>query len=194
MVEAAHRVLLVEDDRFVGPVLQRALEGTAAVMLVTSLGEARRALAHARRDLVILDEQLGDGSGIALAEQLRRESRPPRITLITAFGSPDLLTRARLANVDYLEKLSGRNAEESFVRVLQKDIERALIEAESIDEHYHRTATRLADERALTEAERDVLCQIAALIPLEEIAERREVSARTVSNQLQSIYDKLAGC
>ncbi|HEY8044809.1 MAG TPA: response regulator [Streptosporangiaceae bacterium] len=88
---AGARILLVEDDqlnqRLVRAVLARSddpmLSG-ACLVEAASLAEARAALAHGRVDVVLLDMNLPDGSGLSLAAEVRRTgSRRPVLVALS---------------------------------------------------------------------------------------------------------------
>ena len=65
---AAH-ILLVEDDRDVGPLLEHVLiQGGYRVSAAQTAGEAHRLMLQDSFDLVLADGRLPDGSGIAVAD------------------------------------------------------------------------------------------------------------------------------
>src|SRR5690349_25152494 len=66
------RILVVEDDPNLAPFLVKALEEASHVAdHANSLAEARRRLADTRYDLVSMDLQLPDGSGLDLLAEIR---------------------------------------------------------------------------------------------------------------------------
>ncbi|MDR9436398.1 MAG: response regulator, partial [Thiohalophilus sp.] len=81
------RVLYVEDDVDLQNVIGRMLQEQVALFRATSLQEAREQLASQNFDLILLDVNLPDGSGLTLLEQLR-DQRPPPATVI--FSNRDL--------------------------------------------------------------------------------------------------------
>jgi DNA-binding response OmpR family regulator len=87
-------VLVVEDDESLRLVLVDNLESEGyAVTAARTLAEARRALALARYDLVVLDLMLPDGDGHALAREVRAASRPERLLMLTARTLEDDVVR-----------------------------------------------------------------------------------------------------
>ena len=69
---APRSVLIVEDDRAVGTILELVLRTAGHhVRIVAGSGEAREALAGGNHDLVLLDLQLPDGHGFELLEYVR---------------------------------------------------------------------------------------------------------------------------
>lgn len=108
------RLLLVEDEEFnrdlVRAVLSRAQDAAIAGAELTeapTLGDARAALAGAEFDIVLLDVQLPDGTGLTLAAELaeRPEDQRPAIVILTAGVLPEQRAAALAAGCStFLEK------------------------------------------------------------------------------------------
>ncbi len=77
------RVLVVEDERKIAGFLERGLSEEGHVVDVASdLGQARRALAEADYDLLVVDRMLPDGDGLSIIRETRRSgSSVPSICL-----------------------------------------------------------------------------------------------------------------
>ena len=74
------KLLIVEDDRALNDGIALSLKADAAVMLQAyTLAEARKLLAG-EVDLVILDVNLPDGSGLSLCRELRASKRVPAVS------------------------------------------------------------------------------------------------------------------
>lgn len=110
------RVLLVEDDRKLGPLLVRVLEsGGYDVALRPTLAEARGVRA-ADVDLAVVDRVLPDGDGLDLCTHLRRAEFEGPILMLTARGEVRDRVHALDAGVDdYLTKPFAM--EELFARI-----------------------------------------------------------------------------
>lgn len=90
------RLLLVEDDRKLGPLLERALASNGyEVRLARSAQEARDASREAF-DVAVLDWMLPDGDGLEVCTHLRREDFDGPIVFLTARGE----TRERVHALD----------------------------------------------------------------------------------------------
>lgn len=77
----ALRVLVVEDDALIGMLLAETLEGMGYEVCAVAASEAD-AVADAGRcepDLMIVDAQLGDGSGVAAVEKILRAGFIPHL-------------------------------------------------------------------------------------------------------------------
>ena len=78
-------IFLLEDDETLGRGISMALTGPeASVTCRSTLAQAREALAEERFDLLILDINLPDGSGLDLLRQLRAEGDATPVLLLTA--------------------------------------------------------------------------------------------------------------
>lgn len=80
------RLLLVEDDPKLGPLLARVLESNDYVVsLARNAAEARRVRA-ADVDLAVVDWMLPDGDGLVVSTELRRAGFEQPILMLTARG------------------------------------------------------------------------------------------------------------
>lgn len=100
------RILLVEDDTGVGRMLQRGLAGEGfAVDWSRNLGEAARALAGGRFDLIVLDRMLPDGDGADLCAELGADRAATGVLMLTARDSLEEKLAGYTAGADdYLTK------------------------------------------------------------------------------------------
>jgi DNA-binding response OmpR family regulator len=113
------RILLVDDDPAMVPLVQQILRahGFAPAVHVTTGAEALAAAGQA--DVVLLDRQLPDGSGLDLIDALRGSARPPAVILVTAHGNESLAAWAlRQGADDYLAK------DQAFADLLPQVLER----------------------------------------------------------------------
>lgn len=100
------RILVVEDDVSLGPVIQRGLvEDGHAVDWERTLGGARDAVAINPYQLVVLDLGLPDGDGLLLCREMRAQGDAARVLLLTARDSlGDKVTGLDAGADDYLTK------------------------------------------------------------------------------------------
>jgi DNA-binding response OmpR family regulator len=100
------RLLVVEDDRALGPILVRGLtEDGYATDWETSAAGAGHAIESHAYDLVILDLGLPDGDGVHLCRRLRAaEVRTPILMLTARDGLGDKVAGLDAGADDYLAK------------------------------------------------------------------------------------------
>lgn len=97
------KLLLLEDDTALGRGIQLALQGQEAqVTLVNTLAQAREALGKGRFDLLLLDVNLPDGSGLELLRQVR--GQVPVILLTANDLETDIVTGLESGAEDYITK------------------------------------------------------------------------------------------
>jgi CheY-like chemotaxis protein len=107
MAEAVDRprVLLVDDDPSLARLVQHLLsvQGFGPTTHVTTGREALQALEGI--DIVLLDHELPDASGLEILDAIRARPNPPAVVMITAHGNESLAATAlRRGADDYLAK------------------------------------------------------------------------------------------
>lgn len=99
-------ILVVDDDRLFGDVLKTDLESdTLQVTVVRSIGEAQAFCSQTSFDVILLDNNLPDGSGLELVPDILNLNDRAKIILVTAFPSFDNAVQALKNGVyDYISK------------------------------------------------------------------------------------------
>lgn len=99
------KLLLLEDDAALGRGVCLALrDGDVDVTLCSTLAQGRQALEQDTFDLLILDLNLPDGSGLELLRELRRSSAVPVILLTANDMETDIVTGLESGADDYITK------------------------------------------------------------------------------------------
>lgn len=99
------KILLLEDDVALGNGIRLALQGPQVqIVLCRTLAQAQDMIAQGSFDLLILDINLPDGSGLQLLEQVRKRSDVPVILLTANDMEMDVVTGLESGADDYITK------------------------------------------------------------------------------------------
>ena len=99
------KILLLEDDVALGNGIRLALQSPQVhIVLCRTLTQARDTIAQGSFDLLILDINLPDGSGLELLEQVRKSSNVPVILLTANDMEMDVVTGLESGADDYITK------------------------------------------------------------------------------------------
>jgi len=191
------RVMVVDDHPMWREGVCRDL-AAAGYEVVAATGEGRQAVriaAAARPDVVILDLQLPDVSGVEVINGLRAEAPGVRILMLSASGEQqDVLDAVKAGAAGYLLKSAGL-AEflEAVSRTAAGDTVFTPGLAGLVLGEFRRLAVEPFDKTApkLTERETEVLRLVAKGLSYRQIAERLVLSHRTVQNHVQNTLGKL---
>ena len=84
-------VLIVDDEATARNFVSEALADAGYEAIEAGdLAEANKAIDKGAADIILLDVNLPDGSGLSLLDRLSREYPSPPVILITAYGEVDL--------------------------------------------------------------------------------------------------------
>ena len=99
------KLLLLEDDTALGEGIRLALKsGETEITLCRTLSEGSRALEQSTFDLLILDINLPDGSGLELRREVRQSSTVPVILLTANDMETDIANGLESGADDYITK------------------------------------------------------------------------------------------
>ncbi|WP_166356273.1 response regulator transcription factor [Phytoactinopolyspora limicola] len=181
------RVLLADDENLVRSALRALMQLEDDLDVVAEAASGAEALAMARThrpDVAVLDLQMPDMDGIAVAEALHQELPSCRTVIVTSHGRPGYLKRALSVGVrGFLPKTVSAGVLADVVRTLHAG-------GRYVDPELAAEAIGAGDS-PLTARESDVLELAAEGAPVEEIAERAALTPGTVRNYLSSATAKL---
>lgn len=185
------RVLLVDDHPMIGAALDMLLRGTSYELLgrARSAAEANRDIAKLKPDLVLIDVNLPDGSGLDVLRRLSRSrTRPPAILLTAGMDESQLLTAADLNPEGMVLKTSDPS-------LLTECMDAVVAGNRWIDPEIA-DRTRRAQERAdsappLTRRERELIELVRQGLRNRDIAAELGVTEGTIKVYLHAIFDKL---
>lgn len=181
------RVLLVDDHDIVLEGLQALLEGVARVEVVGQVSTAAEALSAARAlspDVIVLDNQLGDGSGVAVCRKIKAENPLVRVVILTAYSDEMVAAAALRAGASAF--LLKRSAGDSLIRAVKGTGTEVLVDAEML--------ARLASDRdrcVLGVQELGLAHLVGAGLTNGAIAGRLGASEATVKSQVSRLLAHL---
>jgi DNA-binding NarL/FixJ family response regulator len=194
----AIRVMVVDDHPMWREGVARDL-AEAGYDVVATLGEGAQAVRVAGAtgpDVVVLDLQLPDLSGVEVIRGLLAAHPPVRVLMLSASGEQqDVLDAVKAGATGYLLKSASRT---DFLDAVRRTADGDTVFTPGLAGlvlgEYRRLATapsRGGDAPRLTDRESEVLRLVAKGLSYKQIAERLVVSHRTVQNHVQNTLGKL---
>jgi DNA-binding NarL/FixJ family response regulator len=204
------RVLLLEDDPATRERLARIVTSSATLELAGAFGDLKSALAwlaaHEPPQVLLVDLQLPDGSGVDLIRAARRIAPQAEVMVISVFGDEaHVVTAIEAGATGYL--LKDASAEEIAMAITRLLAGEAPISS-AIARHLLRRFRALPTASSacaattpagaapaaspLTPREGEVLALIAKGLSYQRIAETLVMSPHTVTSHIKQIYRKLA--
>jgi len=184
------RVLLVDDHPMIAAALEMLLRETNYEMLgrARSVSEANKQIGKLKPDLLLLDVNLPDGSGIDVLRRLSRSRGRPFVILLTAgMDESQLLAAAELEPEGMVLKTSDPG--------LLTDCMDAVVAGKRWTDPEIAERTRQAQEKAasappLTRRERELVELVRQGLRNRDIAAELGVTEGTVKVYLHAIFDK----
>lgn len=181
------RIVIAEDQMLVLGAIAALLALEDDLQVIGRAGDGDEALAMVRElrpDILLTDVEMPGLSGIELAHAIDAEKLPVRVIVVTTYGRPGYLTRARAANVSgYLLKVAPADELMNAIRTVHRS--GIVIPADLAE------AAREAGADPLTDRERDVLRLAEEGRPNKDIGDRLGLSSGTVRNYLSEAASKL---
>ena len=191
----AVRVMVVDDHPMWRDGVARDLTD-AGYLVTAAIGEgaqAMRVAPAARPDVVVLDLQLSDVSGVEVIRGLLDAVPAVRILMLSASGEQrDVLDALKAGATGYLVKSAGR---QEFLDAVRRTAEGEAVFTAGLAGlvlgEYRKLATSPRDKPQLTVRETEVLRLVAKGWSYKQVAEELTVSLRTVQNHVQNTLGKL---
>lgn len=185
------RVLLADDHPMIAAALDMLLRDTDYELLgrARSGSEAIAQTARLKPDLLLLDVNMPDGTGLEVLDRLRGARRRPRVILLTAgMDDPQLLSAEGLEPEGMVLKTSDP--------ALVLECMEAVTRGERWVDPEIGERTRLARDRAsaapsLTKRERELVDLVRQGLRNRDIAAQLGVTEGTVKVYLHAIFEKL---
>lgn len=193
------RVVVVDDDIAVRDALSQAIAAIDNFRIVgeaASLEEGIEQLALAF-DIILIDLNLGDGSGIELIRLARVQKPDVKIVVISVFGDERNVISAIEAGADgyLLKDISDIDLTNALNRIISEEYPIS----PSIAGHLLKRV-RTADPKAkskpnnfqLTQRETEILKLLAKGYTYQEVSNYLSISYHTVADYIRNIYKKLS--
>ncbi len=187
---ASISVMIIDDHevvrRGIAEVIERA-DGMTVVAEAASVSDGVRRAGLVRPQVMLVDLQLPDGTGIDLMKAVRESQPDVRAIVLTSFDDDDALAAALEAGASAYLLKSVRGAEIT-------DVVRAVAAGRTLLDERTVTRRRAGHEdptENLTPSELKVLDLIGDGMSNREIAERLGVAEKTVKNHITSLLSKM---
>lgn len=192
-------IAIVEDDADIAEGIADIISEVSDFKLACCCRNVRTALAEipaAKPDVVIMDINLPDGTGIYATAKLKELVPHTEVMIFTVYENTDDIYQALEAGASgYLLKRSNSATIVQSIRNLMKgEVPMSAEIARKVIQSFKKpqpTAKGGVPNEKLTPREVDILQMLAKGYPTKEIASRRSISVDTVNTHLKSIYDKL---
>lgn len=191
-------VLIADDHPLFRKGMQALLKSMPDIELVGEAKSGKEAVSMAlaqQPDVVLMDLQMPDGSGLAATRELSRSSPTVRILVVTLFEDDESIFAALRAGArGYILKDAD---EEEMMRAIRAVGEGEAIFSPTIASRlmeYFATTRSLVPQGVfpeLSDREREILTLIARGEANAAIAEQLSITLKTVRNHVSNIYSKL---
>ncbi len=183
------RILLADDHPMIQAAVEAMLRGSdyKLVSKASSGNEALREIAEHDPEIVVLDIQMPDGSGLEVLRQLRSSGDDRKVVLLTAS-----LDEAGFAEALSL-KVDGVLLKTSDPALLLDCLDSVRAGDEWIDQHLQAEAARTAQSRnrsVLSPRETDLVKLVRQGLRNRDIAEKLGITEGTVKVYLHSVFEK----
>lgn len=190
------RVMVVDDHPMWREGVARDL-GDRGYDVVATAGDAAAAARIAetvRPDVVVMDLQLGSGSGVDATREVLARSPATRVLVLSASAEqPDVLDAVKAGASGYLVKSASLDELEDAVRRTADGdaVFSAGLAGLLLGEYRRLRDAPEPDAPILTDRETEVLRLVARGLTARQIAHRLSLSHRTVENHVQNTLRKL---
>lgn len=192
----ALRVMVVDDHPMWRDSVSRDL-GEAGFEVVAAIGEGAQAVriaASVRPDVVVLDLQLPDQSGVEVTRGLQASYPRARVLILSASGEHrDVLDSVKAGATGYILKSASRT---EFLDAVRRTGAGDAVFSPGLAGLVLGEFRRLAADPdpaipRLTDREAEILRMVGTGMTYKQIAERLVLSHRTVQNHVQNTLNKL---
>lgn len=189
-------IAIVEDSALVSASLEKVIaeSGECTCLCVCANGEqALRRIPETKPDVVLMDIELPDVSGIECTARLKRTMPDLQILILTVYKNNELIFQALEAGASgYLLKRS--TSEEIIHAIREVKAGGAPMSSEiarKVVQYFRKPMPVSAEIASLTRREEEILSLLAQGYASKEIGGKLAISYDTVCSHLRHIYEKL---
>ncbi len=197
MSSAAIRVLIAEDHAVVREGTRQILTADPGIEVVGEAEDGQRALELAdllKPDVLVLDLRLPKVTGIEVARRIQTSVPNTRILVLSAYDDDDYVFAAMEAGaVGYLLKTAHGDEVVSAIHSIARGevVLQSAVASKFLRGHGRIRSNGDDFEEKLTEREMEILRLAALGLRNKEIADRLNLSQRTVEGHLSHVFTKL---
>ena len=190
------KVGIVEDNKTLREGFETLLNRTAGFQCVctcATVSEALRNIPRAKPNIVLMDIQLPDGTGVECTAKIKELLPAVQIVIVTVYEDSERIFQAlRAGACGYLLK---RAQPEKVIAAIREAHEGGVPMtpeiARKVIGQFRGQATAAAEVESLSDREKEVLELVMHGLGNKEIADRLSVTVAAVKWHLQHIYEKL---
>lgn len=190
------KVIIVDDDPFVCISLKTILQAEPGIEVCASgnSGEAAvRLYEDMRPDILLMDIQMGDFSGLDAGAEILEKHPEAKILFLTTFSDDEYIVRAlRIGAKGYLIKQDIETIAPALHSVMSGQSVFGSEIVTRIPKMMERSGSMDLSSYGILEREMDVIELVAKGLNNKEIAQSLYLSEGTVRNYLSAILDKLS--
>ena len=197
MTDETVRVMIVDDHELIRQGLRSYLERQSKFTVVAEAGTVRQAIARAlkeRPDVVVMDVQLPDGTGIEACRAVRAELPDTRVIMLTSFADDEAVMSSVMAGASafLLKSTPGDEIAKAITSVSAgMSLLDPQVTSRLLEQLRSLATTNRDDGPKLTENEQKIIERIAEGMTNKEIAAEVYLSEKTVKKYVSNILDKL---
>lgn len=189
------RIVIVEDHTAIREMLAEILRTDPNYKIVGECGDGQKALtlfAEAKPDLLVLDARLPGLSGVDILRRLGKQLKNTRVLIFSGYESPALVREMLEAGAHgFIEKTAGLV---EFKKGLETVANGGTYFGPGVAALLRNVVANNSPEGSpdvLTDREREILKLVAESHSTREIAQKLEISVKTVDNHRTNLMRKL---
>jgi DNA-binding NarL/FixJ family response regulator len=190
------KIAIVEDSKVIRESLMEFVQTDSeceCVYVCATAGEALKEIPKRRPDIVLMDIQLPDISGIECTAQLKQLMPSVQIIMVTVYEDTDRIFRAlRAGACGYiLKRCTPEELVFAIREVRQGGAPMSREIARKVITSFREPVTTVSEVEELSPREREILELLASGFPNKQIAARLGLTDGTVRWHLRHVYHKL---